>query len=150
MKNLGILGPFACAMLLACGGADEPKTGDDQNLTEEEQEIVVEAEGYVVGDFVSGNKATAMGSLDKACEAWKVSLAESAGGGAVIRLATAACVVSAISASEAPAVDAFFVWASMHQGHCVIWAMPSAMSSLVLFGIAPSLNAFWSNSRKAL
>src|SRR5213593_4420331 len=64
-------------------------------------------------------------------------------------IAMATNVVSAISASEAPAVAVFFVWASMHQGHCVIWAMPSAMSSFVLLGIASSLNAFCSNSRNA-
>ena len=58
-------------------------------------------------------------------------------------------VVSAISASEAPAIAAFFVWAWMHHGHWVIWAMASAISSFILPGIAPSLNAFWSNSRKA-
>src|SRR4030095_1926779 len=64
-------------------------------------------------------------------------------------MAIATKVVSAISASEAPAIAAFFVWASMHQGHWVIWAMPRAISSLVLAGMAPSLKAFWSNSRNA-
>src|SRR5262249_12255271 len=64
-------------------------------------------------------------------------------------MAIATNVVSAISSSLAPAIDAFLVWASMHHGHWVIWAMPSAISSLVLAGVAPSLNAFWANSRNA-
>ena len=64
-------------------------------------------------------------------------------------IAIATKVVSAISASEAPAVAAFLVWAWMHHGHCVICAIPSAISSLVLPGIAPSLNACLSKSRNA-
>jgi hypothetical protein len=57
-------------------------------------------------------------------------------------MAIATKVVSAISSSEAPAVAAFFVCAWMHHAHWVICAMPSAMSSLGLRGIAPSLNAY--------
>src|SRR2546426_4477475 len=37
----------------------------------------------------------------------------------------------------------------MHHGHWVICAMPSAISSLLFFGSAPSLNATLSKSRKA-
>ena len=37
---------------------------------------------------------------------------------------------------------AFLVWASMHQGHCVMWAMPRAISSFVFDGSAPGANAF--------
>ena len=80
MKKLGILGPFACAILLAaCGGGDDAKTGDDQNLTEDEEQLLVDVEGYVVGDFISGNKANAIASFDKACEAWKSSVADVGG-----------------------------------------------------------------------
>ena len=64
-------------------------------------------------------------------------------------MAIATKIVSAISASPAPALAAFRVWAWMHQAHWVICAMPSAISSLVLPGIAPSLNACLSKSRKA-
>src|SRR5437773_2121835 len=64
-------------------------------------------------------------------------------------IAMATKVVSAISWSEAPALVARAVCASMHHGHWVICAMPSAISSFVLTGIAPSANALPSNSRNA-
>src|SRR5260370_16525905 len=74
------------------------------------------------------------------CKHWSASPPWLQAAPAAIAIATK--VVSAISASEAPASDALRVWAWMHHGHWVIWAMPSAMSSFVLPGIAPSLNAF--------
>src|SRR5207253_11321989 len=64
-------------------------------------------------------------------------------------IAMATKVVSAISWSVAPALVARAVCASMHHGHWVICAMPSAISSFVLTGIAPSANALPSNSRNA-
>jgi hypothetical protein len=88
MKKLGILGSFACAVLLsACGGGDDAKTGDDQNLTEDEQEIVVDVEGYVLGDFISSSKDAGVASFDKACAAWKAKVADAAGS----RLLDASC-----------------------------------------------------------
>lgn len=79
MKKLGFLGSVGCAVLLAACGGDEARTGDDQNLTEDEQELLVESEGYVVGSFVSGNKADALASWEKACDAWKTAVADLAG-----------------------------------------------------------------------
>ena len=80
MKKLGILGSFACAVLLAaCGGSEEAKTGDDQNLTEGQEEVFADVEAYVTGDLVFGNKADALASWQKACEAWKTSAAEVGG-----------------------------------------------------------------------
>src|SRR5213594_3962976 len=52
-----------------------------------------------------------------------------------------------IDAHTARATKAGAVCASMHHGHWVICAMPSAISSFVLTGIAPSANALPSNSR---
>src|SRR5262249_11461690 len=58
-------------------------------------------------------------------------------------------MVSAISASVATAFVARCVCASMHHGHCVMCAMPSATSSFVFTGSAPAANAFPSKSRNA-
>jgi hypothetical protein len=43
-------------------------------------------------------------------------------------------MTSPISSSVQPAFAAFLVWASMHQGHCVMCAIPRAISSLVFDG----------------
>src|SRR5207245_6106951 len=64
-------------------------------------------------------------------------------------IAMATKVVSAISWSVAPALAARAVCASMHHGHWVICAMPSAISSFVFTASAPSANALPSNSRNA-
>src|SRR5204863_7996663 len=64
-------------------------------------------------------------------------------------IAMATKVVSAISWSVAPALVARAVCASMHHGHWVICAMPSAISSFVFTVSAPSANALPSNSRNA-
>src|SRR5262245_66540277 len=50
-------------------------------------------------------------------------------------MAMATNVVSAISASDAPAIAAFLVWASMHQGEWVIWEMTRVIRSLCLAGL---------------
>src|SRR5207249_647686 len=50
-------------------------------------------------------------------------------------------ITSPISWSVAPAFVAHATCASMHHGHCVMWAMPSATSSLVLRGRAPAGSA---------
>ena len=50
-------------------------------------------------------------------------------------------MTSPSSFSEAPAFVARAVWASMHQGHCVMFAMPTAISSFVLASSAPGANA---------
>src|SRR6266446_4424956 len=64
-------------------------------------------------------------------------------------IAMATKVVSAISWSVAPALVARAVCASMHHGHWVICATPSAISSFVFTVSAPSANALPSNSRNA-
>ena len=57
-------------------------------------------------------------------------------------------ITSPISCSVAPALAARPTWASMHHGHCVMCAMPSATSSFVFCGSAPAANALLSKSRK--
>ena len=52
-------------------------------------------------------------------------------------IAMATKMTSPISSSLQPACAAFFVCASMHHGHCVMCAMPSAISSFVFDGSAP-------------
>ncbi len=65
-------------------------------------------------------------------------------------IAIATKMTSPISSSLQPAVVApACVCASMHHGHCVMCAMPSAISSFVFTGSAPAANAFWSKSRNA-
>ena len=49
-------------------------------------------------------------------------------------IAMATKMTSPISSSLHPACAALLVWASMHQGHCVMWEMPRAISSLVFDG----------------
>jgi hypothetical protein len=86
MKKLGLLGSLGCAVLLGACGGDDAKTGDDQDLTEANEQLLVDVEGYILGDFVSG-KADALASLDDACQAWKTTVAETGGE----RLLDAAC-----------------------------------------------------------
>src|SRR6187401_2434001 len=66
------------------------------------------------------------------------------------RRAAATRVVSASSASVAPAFFAFLAWISMQYGHWVVKATATAISSLYLSGIAPSLKAASSNATNPL